>query len=26
LKDAQYIQDTTGQKQRLIYATKNNKS
>jgi hypothetical protein len=25
LKDAQYIQDTTGQKQRLIYATKNNK-
>ena len=25
LRDAQYIQDTTGQKQRLIYATKNNK-
>ena len=25
LRDAQYIQDTTGQKQRLIYATKNSK-
>jgi hypothetical protein len=25
LRDAQYIEETTGQKQRLNYATKNNK-